>query len=621
MAIIPQVPSRRVEPQRVGTPTRRSTATADTFGAAQARATTGASQFIGQVAENAERRLQEYHTTQFLTNLSNFELQATAGMQELANTVPADGGFPRAALEMFNKQAQGFMENVPNFLQLKAHEKVLGMRQNIAKAAVKMQETAMLEQTKQDFSVVLNNTANNIRFGNTTREEALQFGAEFIAGLPEHMKEGARNDVTAIVEQSTLLRLSDTNPEGTLAEIQSGRFNNLNPDFVNRVYDSAVKQIDAARNERTRLEERAFSLAPTDPVRAVDTWLAGNGLAPSAQNREAAIQSLGLNPNTMPVLPKQTAEQYNFRLTQAGNVNAIENILAEAYLQHGDQGVKDIATLGGGSPYVSDFVERYRQARETGRAAVNEDNQILVDAQMALIADPEAGKKALDFLNTRDSQYRGEIIKKINTLTEEDAEVAFRSGIASGGSIAESVEDVKNVLAVMVQQEVLRGQSLSNAVTAAGGNYKSAKTYVTVTDNFNAYTVPNNHKNTLSERKMREIKNNLIGLEPELYMSNILPSITATDGTTRVNPQIAELERKAMLKQSGWVMGPNKTYRLSLAGGAGFVSRGVPVKAPDGQTRIVPQPIELTLTELLELATEPADEGQTVPTGRGLFFN
>lgn len=273
-----------------------------------------------------------------MREISDMKLRQDARLKTLAEQTAPGQSVVEAGMGEFVKEANEFISRQPSYMRDYAREKMLALRDNTAGNLLALEGELASEQIALDTEIFANNTSNSVLFGTTGEEEALNAVEEYALALPERIRPKVLSEMRETVRISSLLRLTEDNPDAVLSVLKSGQYNDLDPGKLSQIEGQARRIIeqrerDALARQKDTLEHRnkMFSnIIEGKNVEAARLSLAAKGNEDPSHSEILSEQAaLGVLPAQLSLLPEDQAKFYAARLVATGSLQEFGMVLSE----------------------------------------------------------------------------------------------------------------------------------------------------------------------------------------------------------------------------------------------------------------------------------------------------
>lgn len=570
----------------------------DPLVAAGADVTQRASGLLDNLAKAETEQLNQLYKNSIAAELSQFETDSRARVLELESTGTGDKPFVTGVLDDFEERASGLGTAYSEELRNEIKVKLLPIREQVAAAALATQTRKTQEQVLSNADIFQNNLVNQVRFGVAGETAAMARVEEFLQTVPDNMRLGVGTKVREQVRVASINRAMEEDPAGFMQRARSGEFNDVDPTYVDRAYESAARTLVEQQERAERRQRDIRELATKDPLLAARESLVLQGnAAPTREQLYAEQERLGVPRWRTAAIEKDRALAYVGAIQATTNPDELAGLLVSLQAEAVEKG-EDWDTL---QRNVSDFAKQENLPNiahvlevMNPKTAANYDPRYR-QAAFEVMRDPKAADAATKLLGEKDAK-----------TVREDAAKAVANHIAAkaraGASPSELAQDLQfSVDSALVAAARARqiNQPFDAKIVAPPESIARLRF-----DNRNAYHVPAALDATLSPQKMDQLRQQVLmqqGLELPASYPNRARAMTD------------------LMRDSGWVNYEGVGVALKVRGEQ-LYANGKPViktweelTRGEAETRVFGAPLNQGGTTVL---TPPSSTG---PRDNSLF--
>lgn len=612
MVTVPSSGERRILPSEMQVPnTGGLGATPDAFGLIGARDLMQTSELVGQLAEREVEELRKQARVNLMTEVSQFAIESRERLLEIKREGTGERSFTAVVMEDTQRRADELIANQPKFLQAEATMRLLPQQVSVAKSAIAIQEADRQAELQRDRQTFLNNTINQLRFGDLDEEVALEQARTFASQLPADQQRDAEFEFTQAIRASSLYKLVDENPQEAIEAIRGGKFNDLDPSVVSRQYSLAKRALlKGVATPNKALKQAKKARIEGDNAKFAELLLQAQGVAnPTRLDIIKVQEAAGIPKSAIRVLNKEDAQLVARSLTEAEDLTSLGATLTEIRTQFASDGIdpdlamKDVIELGDmpvAVAFVADMTEE-----DLLKAPSDSGVFLGVNAVLQMTRDPDAPKKAMDVIKNREFDDLPGAKEDINTVVEDAIGDLSKAASAAGvdiPNIAEIEGAIRGVSQIVYADELTRTGSTSKAKKAAQRAVEGLlelKDDIVVTEQ-DAYVLPKEITAVLDEDAMGALREQILEKTP-LFLPATFPD--------------EELLRKHYERVAGWVRQGDDLVLVTGVNTVGVAPQ--PILQADGSMIKIPledlEAIALRVSELTSQSVElPQDEGISV---------
>lgn len=497
--------------------------------------------------------------------MSDMKLRQDARITELSQNAAPGDSLVELGMNEFVKEANEFIDKQPSYMRDKAREKMIMLRDSTASNLLSLEVSLAAEKIALDTQVFSTNLANQVQFGQISESNALSLAKEYVENSVNGRAQGkALMDLTDMVKTAHLSRLTSQNPQSAINAINSGKYNDVNPNTLSGFKARAESAIKSAAAERIRKANAVGKLWGKDnALFAIDgAALLGKELSNDDEIIKFQTDS-GIPLSDVSLIPEDVAKDIIYRSgdllkTVDGYDSFVKNIMVKyPNPNHAEIVLNDLMKHGGLDGPAVEIFDTLRRAKGEGDRPLTDTEEknisTLIQLQQSKVTDTTGAYK---------NQF-GNNDSDLNKFTEKYNET-FTAALAQQKLPSTDLQEHRNQMTGVYMQARLNGENHKEATKIATASYENVtwydngKLYLPDDIPFNTEKIntPRNNMGTgeivgaglIYGREILETKNNLVDIVLNNFSPETYPAPPKFGGDS-------ELYEEALLRDGYWING------------------------------------------------------------------
>lgn len=506
-------------------------------------------------------------TARLIADISDFQINTQQMMQDMTQRGTGAKPFTEAVLEKFKESGDNFINQQPAYLRQTAREKVMGLQTKVASQAIGFEAQMAAQQVAMDSVRTLNNLTNMTRIGQMSESEALAEAKQFAANLPMKAQASFMQDANNIVKSASMNLQITQDPNALKSAIESGKYNDVRPEFVQSMLSRADSEIQRRQTEQIRKQAAVVDNLRKDPHKAFA--IATDNQNPSRLESYEWQQSAGVPALGLSLVSNDEAKSVAHQIENAASIDQIFGVIQDFTKDVGDDKnmrdimVQNVQNRGELPPAFSALVGTLSSENYDVR---NPELRNYAETLFTIAQDKKNVSVAKDILKARYGESVNETVVMQQVAEKLKNEIsAIQNSYGAGTMGVRAVGDFiqVNTDAALVMASKAGGGKLDDAyktsvkqiVSALGGSGNTAR---------EGYTLPPDLANMASESDMDAIRKSIIG-RADIAVPSFFEDIQAQDAW-----------KKSILRDSIWA--DTRGYD------AGQVTDGLTLRFTNGDT-------------------------------------